>query len=78
MAEARRKRWEYAAEWPLTAAAVLFLGAYAWPILDPDLAAPWPAVCRVVTWAAWAVFLLDYLARLAYPAGLAYGAMPVS
>lgn len=37
MTEHRRDRWERAAEWPLTAAAVLFLAAYAWPILDPEL-----------------------------------------
>lgn len=63
--EHRRARWEAAAEWPLTLAALVFLGAYAWPILDPDLAAPWPAVCRAATWVAWSAFALDYLARLA-------------
>jgi len=40
--EARRQQWEDAADWPLTIAALLFLGAYAWPILDPELAQPWP------------------------------------
>ncbi len=29
--------WERRTEWPLAFAAVLFLGAYAWPIVDPDL-----------------------------------------
>ncbi len=88
MPEARRERWENAAEWPLTVTAVLFLVAYGWPIRDPDLAAPWPAVCRVVTWAAWAAFLLDYLARLAlsdqrwrfvwqHPVDLAVVALPL-
>ena len=51
-------------DWPLTAVAVLFLVAYAWPILDPGLAQPWPAVFLAITWAAWAAFALDYLARL--------------
>lgn len=60
-----RERWEHAAEWPLTVAALVFLGAYAWPILDQDLAAPWPAVCRAATWLAWGAFAVDYLARLA-------------
>lgn len=63
--ESRRERWERAAEWPLTATALAFLLAYAWPILDPDLAAPWPTICRVVTWAAWGTFALDYIVRLA-------------
>jgi len=51
-------------EWPLTAIAVLFLVAYAWPILDPELDQPWPAVFLAITWAAWAVFALDYFVRL--------------
>ena len=45
--------------------ALLFLGAYAWPILDPDLAQPWVRLCTVVTWVAWAAFALDYAVRLA-------------
>jgi hypothetical protein len=31
--------WEQRMEWPLTVAALLFLGAYAWPILEPGLPA---------------------------------------
>lgn len=62
--ETHRKRWERAAEWPLTVSALLFLLAYAWPILDPDLEQPWPAVFSVITWTAWAVFAVDYLVRL--------------
>ena len=63
--EIRRDRWESAADWPLTAAAVLFLAAYAWPILDPELASPWPDVSRAVSWSAWALFAVDYVMRLA-------------
>lgn len=63
--EPRRDRWEEKADVPLTAAATLFLVAYAWPILDPDLPAPWPSACRLVTWTAWLLFAVDYLARLA-------------
>lgn len=62
--ESRRLRWEARAEWPLTAAALVFLIAYAWPILDPDLSAPWRAVLRALTWTTWALFALDYAARL--------------
>lgn len=64
MTDLPRGRWERTAEWPLTGIALLFLGAYAWPILNPDLAAPWPEICRAVTWAAWATFVLDYFVRL--------------
>ncbi len=62
--EARRQQWEDAADWPLTVAALLFLGAYAWPILDPDLAQPWPALCAWLSWVTWGLFGLDYFARL--------------
>ena len=60
----RRHRWENAAEWPLTGAAVVFLAAYAWPILDTELSRGWVNACRVVAWATWALFAVDYLARL--------------
>ncbi len=60
----RRERWERAAEGPLTVAALAFLAAYAWPILDPALASPWPTVCRAVTVGTWAPFAVDYLIRL--------------
>jgi len=62
--EVRRDRWEAAADWPLTAAALLFLVAYATPILKTDLAPPWPRVWELVGWLAWAMFAVDYLARL--------------
>lgn len=58
-------RWERPGEWPLTAAAIAFLVAYAWPILDPELAPTWVGACRVVSIATWLVFVVDYLVRLA-------------
>jgi voltage-gated potassium channel len=65
MTETARDRWEARAEWPLTVLALLFLGAYAWPILDPDLAGGWAAASTWVTWLAWGAFAVDYVARLA-------------
>jgi len=59
-----RRRWEERVDWPLTVAAVLFLLAYAWPILQPDLAAGPLQACRVVTVAAWLAFVLDYVVRV--------------
>jgi voltage-gated potassium channel len=46
------------------AAAVIFLVAYAAPIIDPDLPHCWRSVCSAVVWATWAVFVLDYAVRL--------------
>jgi voltage-gated potassium channel len=59
----RRERWEDATDWILTTAAILFLVAYAWPIIDPDLVAPWPTLLAWVTRIAWVWFAVDYLAR---------------
>jgi voltage-gated potassium channel len=63
--ESRLDRWERRAEWPLTVAALLFLIAYAWPILDPELPSSVRRTLGLVAWAAWALFVVDYLVRLA-------------
>jgi voltage-gated potassium channel len=61
----RRVRiWITRSEWFLAGVAVLFLVAYAWPILDPHLARGWRRTCAAVQFAAWIVFLVDYVARL--------------
>lgn len=60
-----RNAWERATEWPLTAIAVVFLAAYAWPILYPTGDSGWRAAAGVVTLAAWAAFVVDYAGRLA-------------
>lgn len=62
--EARRERWEQASDWPLIVAALLFLGAFAWPAIDPGLSQEWRRACWAVTWLTWVVFALDYGARL--------------
>lgn len=56
--------WGRRMEWPLYAAALLFFGAYAWPILQPALHPTARFWCDVVTWATWALFALDYVIRL--------------
>lgn len=61
--EARRKQWEARTEWPLMVAALLFLGAFAWPIIDPDLSGGWVAACRAVSVATWVLFALDLAIR---------------
>ena len=62
--EAARLTWERRAEWPLTIAALIFLGAFAWPILDPALTATWAATCDVIVWATWCLFVIDYATRV--------------
>ena len=60
----RVERWEERAEWPLTAAAVLFLASYAFPIAFPTASATTRTLCSVVVWTTWAIFALDYGVRL--------------
>ena len=63
----RRKRvraWLNSTDWLLAGVALLFLGAFAWPILEPHLTHGWKRVCAIVQLVAWVVFLIDYLARL--------------
>lgn len=60
----RLTRWERRSEWPLAGAAVLFLLAYAAPIVEPDLGAAVQAVCGAVVAVIWVAFGVDYVARL--------------
>lgn len=64
VSDPRREAWERRAEWPLMLTAFVFLVSYAWPILDVDLPPDVRAACEVTTWATWAVFAVDYFARL--------------
>jgi voltage-gated potassium channel len=51
-------------EWPLAGVALLFLAAYAWPILEPSLGHNWKHVCSAVVFGSWIVFIVDYVVRL--------------
>jgi len=57
-------RWERAAEWPLMIAAVVFLAAYAVPILYPDLPTSLLDLCRSLSWITWGIFVADIAVRL--------------
>ncbi len=50
---------------PLTIAALIFLAAFAWPILDPGLSSRHAQLCEITSWGAWAFFAVDYVARFA-------------
>lgn len=56
-------RWRQLAEWPLSAAAVLFLAVYAWQVLA-NPAPPGDAAADVTMWAIWVIFAVDYIVNL--------------
>ncbi|WP_353681678.1 ion channel [Microbacterium sp.] len=60
----RLARWEKAMEWPLLAAAIIFLVAYALEI-TADLRGANGLAANAVIWVAWAAFAIDYIVRLA-------------
>lgn len=62
--DVRRLRWESAAEIPLVMVTLVFLAAYAWPILDESLAGTWVSACRWAVWLSWGVLVADFLMRL--------------
>jgi voltage-gated potassium channel len=64
VSDEQRRRWESAAAYPLVGAAVVFLVAYAWPILDPDLDPRLRALCATTVGVVWILFIVDYVVRL--------------
>jgi voltage-gated potassium channel len=59
------RRWERATDWPLMVAAVVFLAAYALPVLAPDQPRWLLDVCRWLSWITWGMFVVDLVVRLA-------------
>ncbi|SDH33120.1 voltage-gated potassium channel [Leifsonia sp. 98AMF] len=57
------ERWRTIADWPLTAAAFLFLIAYAWEVIG-DLAGSASAVAEAVIAVTWTAFVIDYVVCL--------------
>lgn len=62
--EWRLVMWERRTEWPLTGLAAVFLGAYAWQVLQVDASPDLRLTLEFVLWATWVVFAADYLIRL--------------
>ena len=60
----RLERWDHRAEWPLAAAAAIFLFAYAYPILRPSLTHPEHIACDTVLIVTWAMFGVDFVVRV--------------
>lgn len=62
--ESRLERWDRVVQLPLTLASIVFVAAYAWPILDPSLADGLVLLCGAVVWGTWALLVVDLAARL--------------
>ena len=60
----RLQRWEKWTDWPLTVAALGFLVAYAWPILQPSLDGSVTATLSALTVILWLAFAVDYIVRV--------------
>lgn len=56
--------WERRTDWAMTALALVFLGVYAWPILEPDLDQSVVDVLSVASIAIWVVFGVDLATRV--------------
>ena len=61
---ARARRWERATDWPLIIAGIIFLAAYAIPILRLDLPRGLVVLCLCVTLITWAIFVIDFVIRV--------------
>jgi hypothetical protein len=57
-------RFERRTEWPLAGLALVFLVAYAWPILHPGLSRSWRHICTVTAYAIWATLVVEFIIRL--------------
>jgi voltage-gated potassium channel len=57
------QRWERHSEWPLAAAAVLFLGVFSVEVLAEPQGHE-AHVLWLVSWTTWGLFIVDYVARL--------------
>ncbi len=56
--------WERRTDWPLTVLAVVFLGCYAWPILDPGLDSSLVSALSALSLVIWVAFGVDYIASI--------------
>ena len=61
--DAKRKRWETATVWPGVVASVVFLIAYSWTVLQPDMGRLLYGVLIALLALIWVAFLVDYVVR---------------
>lgn len=58
------ERWDELVDWVLIPLALIFIAAYALPILIPDVDTHVQRACSIVTWVTWAAFAGDFVVRL--------------
>ncbi|MEV5971163.1 potassium channel family protein [Streptomyces sp. NPDC051921] len=58
------ERWDRRTAVPLMVTSLVYLGSYAMRILGRDLPPGWRDFCLALTFASWAVFIVDYAVRL--------------
>lgn len=63
--EERRERWEQRTGPVLMVAALMFLVAFGWPIVDPDASAAVRTTCWVLAGLSWVLFAADFAVRIA-------------
>ena len=55
MEDSRAERWDRQAQVPMMVVSLVFVAAYAWPILDPGLDPDLVRACSAVVWLTWAL-----------------------
>jgi len=63
--EERRERWEARTGPVLMLAALMFLVAFGWPIVDPDVSPAVRTLCWALAGLSWALFAADFAVRIA-------------
>jgi voltage-gated potassium channel len=56
--------FERRTQWPLAVLAIVFLLAYAWPILQPSMSPGFRALCEATNILIWVVFGVEFLMRI--------------
>jgi len=60
---ARLERWNRVMDWPMIAAALIYMGGYAAQILGPQTE-PFQSIIGVVLWIVWGIFVVEYVVCL--------------
>ena len=58
------EEWERRVEWPMAIASVVFLAAYSWLILEPDMPGQLRHFLVWIDYLTWGAFVIDYVVRI--------------